>query len=157
MPKEKGEGVADAREHAEDHVTTAQPGQPRIETIDLKLAGVQDVMVLGQDDIEAKMMALHERLMGGLSALKHIREPFRWGLSFEALMLSAPEDADLLKASNWKASNYLPSDAAWAHGRFNGWLEGNAVATPEGGIVDILRVDLPKGGRAAVVPVSAER
>lgn len=79
-----------------------------------------------------------------------------WGKHFRAFMMSAPEDADLLKASNWTVSNALARDASWLDGKFGGWLEGNAVVTPSGGIVDILRVDHPEGGRAAVVYVSPD-
>lgn len=81
----------------------------------------------------------------------------KWGTMFRAFMLSAPEDADLLKASNWTASNALPHNKSWLDGRFGGWLEGNAVVTPEGGIVDILRVDyrdLPE--KAAIVRISGD-
>ena len=81
----------------------------------------------------------------------------KWGTMFRAFMLSAPEDADLLKASNWTASNALPHDKSWLDGKFGGWLEGNAVVTPAGDIVDILRVDyrdLPE--KAAIVRFSGD-
>ncbi|HRE82647.1 MAG TPA: sialidase family protein [Opitutaceae bacterium] len=81
----------------------------------------------------------------------------KWGESFRAFMLSAPEEADLLKASSWTASNAIPRDASYLGGRFGGWLEGNAVVTPEGEIVDILRVDyrdVPE--KAAIVRISAD-
>ncbi len=81
----------------------------------------------------------------------------KWGTMFRVFMLSAPEDADLLKASNWTASNALPHNKSWLGGRFGGWLEGNAVVTPEGSIVDILRVDyrdLPE--KAAIVRISGD-
>jgi hypothetical protein len=39
-------------------------------------------------------------------------------------------------------------------GAFGGWLEGNAVVTPQGDVVNILRVACPSGGKAAVVHVS---
>lgn len=78
----------------------------------------------------------------------------RWGEHFRAFMMSAPEDADLLKASNWTFSNALPRNPAWLDGKFGGWLEGNAVVTPAGKIVDILRVDVPDGGKAAIVEIS---
>ena len=45
----------------------------------------------------------------------------------------------------------------WLDGRFDGWLEGNAVATPDGDIVNVLRVEYaPEGGKAAIVRVSAD-
>lgn len=81
----------------------------------------------------------------------------KWGVMFRAFMLSAPEDADLLVAANWTASNALPHDPTYLDGRFGGWLEGNAVVDPEGRIVNVLRVDfraVPE--KAAIVRVSAD-
>jgi hypothetical protein len=79
-----------------------------------------------------------------------------WGKHFRAFMMSVPEDADLLKASNWTFSNPLARDPSWLGGNFGGWLEGNAVVTPEGGIVDVLRVDYPEGGKAAMIEISKD-
>jgi hypothetical protein len=80
-----------------------------------------------------------------------------WGKRYRALMLSAPADADLLKADSWTRSNLLERDPQWLGGKFNAWLEGNAVVAPDGGLVDVLRVDLRPGGEtAAVVRVSAD-
>lgn len=84
--------------------------------------------------------------------------PGGWGSHFRSLMLSAPEDADLLKAENWTASTRIGRDPALLDGKFGGWLEGNAVATPEGGIVNILRADY-RGGpeeKAALIRVSPD-
>ncbi len=80
-----------------------------------------------------------------------------WGVKFRAGMISAPTDADLLKRESWTFSNFLSSDTAWVNGTFGGWLEGNAVATPDGDIVDILRVET-KGHpeKAAVVQISTD-
>jgi hypothetical protein len=79
----------------------------------------------------------------------------RWGHRYGAMMMSAPVDADLLKASNWTRSNFIPRNPEWLGGKFNAWLEGNAVVTPEGEIVNVLRVDYnPQGGVAAMVRVS---
>ncbi|CAN5559511.1 sialidase family protein [soil metagenome] len=78
-----------------------------------------------------------------------------WGLGFQAFMLSAPVDADLLNAKNWTTSNRLGHDAKYLSGQFGGWLEGNAVITPLGSVVDILRVQQPGyPEKAAVVTVS---
>ena len=80
-----------------------------------------------------------------------------WGRRYSAMMLSAPVDADLLDAASWTASNAVARDPAWLGGRFNAWLEGNAVVDPEGKIVDVLRVDLrPEGQTAALVRVSTD-
>lgn len=83
--------------------------------------------------------------------------PGGWGHHFRAFMMSAPEGADLLKAASWNSSNRLARNPAWLGGRFGGWLEGNAVVTPKGGIVDLLRVDfLPEGGKAARIEISPD-
>ena len=80
-----------------------------------------------------------------------------WGRMFRAFMLSAPVDADLLKASSWTASNALGHNPSYLGGRFGGWLEGNAVVAPDGQIVNILRTDfrdVPE--KASIVRISAD-
>lgn len=67
-----------------------------------------------------------------------------WGKRFRAMVISAPADADLLDAHQWRASNELPFDSTYLNGKFNGWLEGNFVVGPHGKMFDILRVDAPK-------------
>lgn len=67
----------------------------------------------------------------------------KWGERYSALMLSIPENADLLDAKNWTRSNHLPFDSTYLNGHFKAWLEGNVVATKDGRIVDILRVHTP--------------
>jgi hypothetical protein len=72
-------------------------------------------------------------------------------------MMSAPAESDLVDAGNWVCSNRIPGDPDWLGGKFGGWLEGNAVITPGGGIVNILRVDYrPEGGKAAQVEISPD-
>lgn len=81
----------------------------------------------------------------------------KWGERYQAGMLSIPVAADLLMATNWTFSNFLSRDTNWNHGDFAAWLEGNAVVTREGGIVNILRVHttgLPE--RAAVMNLSRD-
>ncbi len=83
--------------------------------------------------------------------------PTGWGITYCAGMLSAPVDADLLDATTWTFSRFLPGNRAWLDGTFGGWLEGNAVVAPDGKLVDILRVDTagyPE--KAAVVAVSPD-
>ena len=76
---------------------------------------------------------------------------------FQAFMISAPVDADLLMAKVWRSSSRVGGRAEWLGGKFGGWLEGNAVVTPEGDVVNILRVEhRPEGGKAAIVRVSAD-
>ena len=83
--------------------------------------------------------------------------PVAWGINYRAAMLSAPVDADLLNASSWTLAEPLPSDRAWNGGDMGAWLEGNAVVAPDGGIVDILRVQTTSPDeKAAIVHVSAD-
>ncbi len=79
-----------------------------------------------------------------------------WGKRYSAMVISAPVDADLLVSSNWTATNFLSYDSTYLGGKFGGWLEGNVVVTPEGAMVDILRVASTDPGRdiAAVVKIS---
>jgi hypothetical protein len=90
-------------------------------------------------------------------AFEH-RDPAKgWGVTFRAGMLSVPLDADLLQAASWASSNFVPSDATWVNGTFGGWLEGNAVVTKDGRLLDILRVDTagyPE--QAALVQISPD-
>jgi hypothetical protein len=64
--------------------------------------------------------------------------PGPWGF-FEALVLSAPEKADLLDARSWTMTPRLRFPADAPGGKH--WLEGNVVPGPHGKLLDILRVD----------------
>ncbi|MFV0338642.1 MAG: hypothetical protein ACK5LK_10430 [Chthoniobacterales bacterium] len=86
--------------------------------------------------------------------------PLVWGAGFQAAVLSADLESDLLNSQSWTLSNQLPFDPAWppkSWGKCDnpGWLEGNCVATPEGEIVNILRVNAePAPDKAAIVRVA---
>jgi len=81
--------------------------------------------------------------------------PEGWGSNYCAGIISIPVNADLLKATNWMMSQFIPSNRSWNGGDMGGWLEGNAVVTREGHMVDLLRVDTRKGPeKAAIVRVS---
>lgn len=67
----------------------------------------------------------------------------KWGERYSATMISAPVNADLLCAKNWRRSNSLYFNAAYLNGNFKGWLEGNAVLAKNGKIANILRVHAP--------------
>lgn len=81
-----------------------------------------------------------------------------WGKRYGAMMMSAPVDADLMKASSWTVSNSVLYDSTLLGGNFRGWLEGNAVAAPDGSIWNILRVDDRSSldEKAAIVRISAD-
>jgi hypothetical protein len=88
--------------------------------------------------------------------------PAQWGRGFQACVISAPADADLLDATNWTMSNKIPFDPAWIPAEWGelanpGWLEGNVVATPDGELWNILRVNSnPLINRAAIVKISPD-
>ncbi|MGC3978058.1 MAG: exo-alpha-sialidase [Paludibacteraceae bacterium] len=80
------------------------------------------------------------------------------GKNKRALVMSAPVDADLLKASSWTKTNELsfsvPEKVKEGH-EFKQWLEGNVVLDREGNVVNVLRVDeLKEGGFAAITHMS---
>jgi len=79
-----------------------------------------------------------------------------WPRQFRAFVMSASEDADLLLASSWTSSTRVVSKDTWLDHEFDGWLEGNAVPTPDGGLVNILRAHTWLGDLAAIIPVSAD-
>jgi len=79
-----------------------------------------------------------------------------WPRQFRAFMMSAAEDANLLQASSWTCSSRVESRDTWLDREFEGWLEGNAVVTPDGGLVNILRAHTWLGGTAAVIRVSPD-
>jgi hypothetical protein len=90
-------------------------------------------------------------------AMEWRNPPIAWGINYRAGMMSVPLDADLLNATNWTCSTFLPSDRAWNGGDMGAWLEGNAVVTPAGEVVDVLRVQTKSSDeRAAMVHVSPD-
>jgi hypothetical protein len=90
-------------------------------------------------------------------AMEDTKGPGGWGSQFRAFMMSAPADADLLLATSWTFSNRVGRDPSWLDGRFGGWLEGNAVVTPEGRIANMLRADFrAHPEKAALIDISAD-
>ena len=70
-------------------------------------------------------------------------------------VLSIGEDEDLMVASNWALTGFLPFEGAWREasgGVQRDTMEGNIVLTPEGGMREILRWSL---GKALVLKVKA--
>ncbi|TWU19950.1 sialidase family protein [Allorhodopirellula heiligendammensis] len=81
----------------------------------------------------------------------------KWGARYGAMMMSAPVDADLLRRESWTFSNVINRDPKWMEGRFEAFLEGNAVVSPAGHVVDIMRMhDGGQGGKAAIVRISRD-
>jgi hypothetical protein len=89
-------------------------------------------------------------------------DPGVWPTGFRSLVISAPEDADLLAASSWTLSNQLAYDTAWTPRAWGvvdkpGWLEGNIVEAPNGETWNILRFNAwPLVDKAAIVKVAEE-
>ena len=90
-------------------------------------------------------------------AMEAVQNSLEWARSFRAFVISAPIQADLLTAESWTITNRTPGDSSWLNGDFGGWLEGNIVITPDGNLVNILRVDLPnQPEKAAVMTISPD-
>jgi hypothetical protein len=74
---------------------------------------------------------------------------------FQASLISAPVDADLLQAASWTRTNLVraaPPDKSDAHY----WLEGNPVVAPNGQLVDILRIWKDGSEKAALLRLSPD-
>lgn len=67
---------------------------------------------------------------------------------FNAFVMSVPAHSDLLKASNWTRTNNVKFNDDWVNADSPEWCEGNVVVTPDGKIVDFLRMktDQPVNG-----------
>ncbi len=70
-----------------------------------------------------------------------------WPRDFQACVVSADVDADLLNAANWTMSQKLQFDPAWVPKAWGdvtkvNWLEGNVVLGPHGRLWNVLRVNL---------------
>ena len=76
-----------------------------------------------------------------------------------ALVMSAPLEADLLQRSSWTLSNAIEYQKDWLEGS-NGWIEGNVVVTPDGELVDIIRLQTRTGSKlhdlAAMINIDEE-
>lgn len=90
-------------------------------------------------------------------AMEWRNPPIAWGINYRAGMLSVSVDADLLNATNWTCSNFLPSSRTWNGADMGAWLEGNAVVSPAGEMVDVLRVQTKSSDeKAAIVHISPD-
>lgn len=90
-------------------------------------------------------------------AMEWRNPPEAWGVHYQAGVMSAPVDADLLDASCWITSDFLPSNRSWNGGDMGAWLEGNIVVAPDGNLVNLMRVDtraLPE--KAAILGVAPD-
>lgn len=83
-------------------------------------------------------------------------DPLPFGPGFQALVISAPIDSDLLDGSNWVMSNKVKFDPSWIPAEFGalkdaGWREGNVIADADGQLWNILAFEAdPFGGEMAI-------
>ena len=94
-------------------------------------------------------VAIHQ---GRIWRAMEYHPPGPWGF-FQALMFSAPVNADLMDPKSWHATEHLAYPATAAEGKH--WLEGNAIAARDGTLLNILRVDNVE--KAALVKVAGDR
>ena len=73
-------------------------------------------------------------------------------------LLSAPTDADLLKASSWTMSDSPRSHKKWLGGKFEGWGEGSVVVGPNSNVVNVMKVRylVPGEDKAAIISFNKE-
>ncbi len=89
-------------------------------------------------------------------------DPCSWPQGFQALVISADADADLLDAANWTMTNKLPYQSEWTPAEWGtllkpGWLEGNIVLAPDGSLRNILRFNsAPLVDKAAICTLSED-
>jgi hypothetical protein len=100
------------------------------------------------------MVVWKDRLCRAFEKAEKNKDPK--GVALSAFVLSAPMKSDLLDADSWSVTNRLPAETSGLKGTFRGWLEGNAVVTPDGRLVDFLRVETTEMGvdMAAIAEVS---
>ena len=83
---------------------------------------------------------------------------------FDNAVVSVPEDADLLDASNWTVTPFLRYDKDWPGTAYGGtmpcFIEGNILTAPDGSLVNFLRYNTrgaePDYGLAGVLKVDAD-
>ncbi len=85
-------------------------------------------------------------------AIERMGKPDVWG-SFQTGVMSAPCDADLLRAENWSYTNFVSMPKEFA-GRV--WLEGNVVAASDGTLWNILRSGYREGEKAIRIRISPD-
>lgn len=81
----------------------------------------------------------------------------KWGERYGAVLLSVPVDKDILDGRNWTRSNHLGFDPTYLNGTFKGWFEGNAIATKEGDIVNLLRIHVPPASEEYTAIIKASK
>lgn len=96
------------------------------------------------------------RIYRGFERLVNASQSFR---GYSAFVISVDEnETDLLNAANWRKSTEVPYDTSsdLAGSVWNtGWIEGNVVEAPDGGLVNIMRVhSAPYVDKGAIINIS---
>ena len=91
-------------------------------------------------------------------AVERLAPPFRWGTDYQAVVMYANVSSNLLDADSWTISKSLPFNLSWIPTDWSpqpqtpGYLEGNMVVGPDGGIVNVLRFNTrPYSGNKAII------
>ena len=91
-------------------------------------------------------------------AVERLSPPFRWGTDYQAVVMYANVSSNLLVADSWTISISLPFNLSWIpldwspQPQTPGFLEGNMVVAPDGGIVNVLRFNTrPYSGNKAII------
>ncbi|PTY06098.1 glycosyl hydrolase [Verrucomicrobia bacterium LW23] len=103
-------------------------------------------------------------------AIEDASSGHQWGRRYNPCMLSAAEDSDLMDPASWTLDRMGTQRPEWLGGLFGGWLEGNAVVLPAtvprsagasatdddasqpvAAVGNLLRVEYPPGGKAALL------
>ena len=94
------------------------------------------------------------RAFENADAKLNTNSPDRYGI----LMISCNENVDLMNPDNWSQTNCLVGNPEWMDGQFKGWMEGNALVTREGNLVDVARVHIYRNvkERIAIADVDPE-
>lgn len=77
---------------------------------------------------------------GGTSNCPVIHDGRIW-ISQSTRLMSAPVNADLLRADSWTLSKGVSQDKQWLGGNFTFWSEGQVVASPKEGVVVLPKVN----------------
>lgn len=107
---------------------------------------------------------------GRLWRALEVRPDRRWAETQSVFLLSAPDtsETDLMDARSWRKSDELPFEGSprlhfamrWSRPGMHvpgGWLEGNPVELPDGGVGVLIRVNsLPAGDVAALMRLEAD-
>lgn len=101
------------------------------------------------------VVSYNGRLYRGFEALD---TQYNWTRGYRAFVISAAEGSNLMMPSSWKMSTKARYNEGWdppGSAETTGWIEGNAVISPAGKLVNVIRVNsVPFVDKAAILRVS---